>query len=173
MGLSARETSNGWKMRNFIVDINVEVYRNWDRELAVAIAVAITARFLYTYILFSIRRTFSSRYSFVWMDWQKIRIRLHLIETVDIWRGWRTKNNTHHPMWFIQCFPSHFMCTFSLYLVSTSIFPHLFVMFRYYSLSFFSGSSSLPFNILWCVILLFDVWYEESTNACESWFRIR
>lgn len=45
-----RETSNGWKMRNFIVDINVEVYRNWDRELAVsitvpvAIAVAITAR---------------------------------------------------------------------------------------------------------------------------------
>lgn len=25
----------------------------------------------------------------LWMDWQKIRIKLHLIETRHVWRGWR------------------------------------------------------------------------------------
>lgn len=79
-----RQTSNGWKMRNFIVDINVEVYRNWDRELAVAIA--ITARVCNNTFSSPTRRTFPSRYSFVWMDWQKIRIRLHLIEMVYLTR---------------------------------------------------------------------------------------
>lgn len=78
------------KVRNFIVDVNVEVY------VVIEGACSLPAFYPAFSTLIS-RDSLSLSFSVIhlWMDWQKIRIRLHLIETRGVWRGWRGER--HHP----------------------------------------------------------------------------